>query len=109
MVDFKKEETTKGFIYPVKPLIDALNAYDLAMLEVNKLWGEVQTERDISTLIHKEEKELEKVQMAFYEVTKDRNSMEHCKLADLDFMRKMAQFGNNSEDLISACHKKFKR
>jgi len=37
------------------------------------------------------------VQLAFHALTKDRNSLEHCKLVDLEFMRRCASLADNDQ------------
>lgn len=73
--------------HPFKNTIEALAIYDLGLEERQRLWDTAQSEADVDAADAAEKSALTMVQYAFYEDTKHVNSREHCKLADIGFMR----------------------
>jgi hypothetical protein len=77
--------------YSVAPLVEALNEYDRTAQERQRQWDTVRTEKEVSQAELADGIALQKVQDAFYEVTKDRNSRDNCRRCGLPFMRKVAR------------------
>lgn len=74
----------------VQPLVDALSEYDRTRPEREKLWDDVESNEDVAIAEKADKDALVKVQEAFYQVTKNRNSREHCARVDIDFARQVA-------------------
>lgn len=71
-------------------LKDAIAEYDLGEPGRRAMWDVIQHDGHLRTCQHNDEVALVKVQQAFYEVTKHVNNWEHCRLADIPFMRRIA-------------------
>lgn len=90
----EKPTEIKDFAFSAQPLKDALAEYDRTAAERNRMWATVETSEDVIAAEQADKDALLKVQLAFHELTKDRNSLERCKLAGLDFMRRCAAFSD---------------
>lgn len=87
----------KGFAFSARPLKEALAEYDRTAAERDQLWTNAETNEDVLAAERAEKDALLKVQLAFHALTKDRNSLEHCKLVDLEFMRRCASLADNDQ------------
>lgn len=74
----------------------ALAVYDAGAAERSGMWDQVQTNEDVAVIEREENKALRLVQDAFFKDTKHINSREHCRRADLAFMRRMAALPTES-------------
>lgn len=74
-----------------KPLRDALAEYDRTQPQRDLMLDEVDNDKDFANYQRECDAALEKVQQAFWEVTKHVNGRHHCALADITFMRKIAE------------------
>lgn len=81
---------TKPLAYDVAPLVAAIKEYDETASARKKLWDSIGTNEDVAAAEKADQKALEKVQEAFWQVTQDRNSRENCKRIDIEFARKIA-------------------
>ena len=69
----------------------ALIQYDAGIAARQLAWDTVQTNADVDAAVARGELALRAVQDAFHLDTHDINSKDHCRLADLAFMRRMAE------------------
>lgn len=72
------------------PLINALLEFDRTAPERKALWDKIASSEDFVIAQKADADALIKVQDAFYEVTKQRNSLADCRLATVEFMRHLA-------------------
>ena len=84
--------------YSVKPLIDAIAEYDRTAPERNAMWESASCNLDVFSAEDADRAALTKVQEAFYEVTKDRNSQEDCRRIDIDAMRRLADWAVKNQE-----------
>lgn len=80
----------KPLVYSTEPLKAALVEYNRTAPERQQLWDTVESNGAVEAAERADKAALTRVQDAFYEVTKDRNSREHCRCVDIGFMRKIA-------------------
>lgn len=83
-------KTIVPLAYSIQPLIEALAEYDRTAKERNALWENASCNLDVFAAEDADREALTKVQDAFYEVTKDRNSRGDCRRIDIQAMRKLA-------------------
>lgn len=76
--------------YDIQPLVAALVEYDRTAPEREAIWNDVENDTDVSVAEKADSDALEKVQEAFYQVTKDRNSRDSCRCVDIAYARKTA-------------------
>lgn len=69
----------------------ALIEYDAGKPARDTAWNRVETNDDVTACENADKLALRKVQQAFHKDTSDINSLDHCYLADMDFMRRMAR------------------
>lgn len=81
-------------MYSTKPLVAALEEFDRTAPERAALWDKIETNEDVVVAEKADQDALIKVQQAFWEVTKDRNSRENCACVDISFARKIAALDN---------------
>jgi len=67
----------------------ALIEYDAGKAARDSAWNKVEKNQDVEACEAAEKEALRKVQEAFHKDTHDINSLDHCYLADLAFMRRM--------------------
>lgn len=84
----------KPMIYSVQPLNDALTEYDRTAPERARMWAVAESDEDVDAAEKADEQAIFKVRMALHEVTKDRNSLQSCLRADIQFMRRIAEAKN---------------
>lgn len=80
----------KGLAHSTQGLKDALAEYDRTAAERQRLWDSIACNADVTAAEAADRDALAKVQDAFYEVTRDRNSRDNCRRVDIDFMRRIA-------------------
>lgn len=85
--------TSKHLAYDRAPLIEALNEYDRTAPERQKLWDTIESNQDVMHAEKSDQEALERVQEAFWQVTRDRNSRESCACVSIEFARKIAAIG----------------
>lgn len=83
----------KGLVYNPAPLIEAIKEYDRTAPERQKLWDNIESNQDVRDAEKADLEALERVQAAFWKVTRDRNSLESCLRIDIDFARQIANLG----------------
>ncbi len=88
--------TSKPLAYDPAPLIEALNEYDRTAQERQKLWDNLESNQDVMDAEKAELEALERVQEAFWQVTRDRNSRESCSRIRIEHARKIAAIGKES-------------
>lgn len=76
-----------------QPLVEALIEYDRGLDRRNADWQKVDSAPSLEACKKADAEALHKVRLAFYEVTKDRNSLESAMQVDISFMRKIAALG----------------
>lgn len=76
--------------FSTAPLVEALAEYDRTAPARKEMWDSVESNQDVHAAEKADIDALVKVQDAFYEVTKDRNSRASCAQVGLDFMRRIA-------------------
>ena len=67
----------------------ALTEYDASKAARDSAWNRVEKNEDVDACEAADKAALRKVQEAFHKDTQDINSLDHCYLADLEFMRRM--------------------
>ena len=87
---------TAPFAYCAVPLIAALTEYDRTAPERAAAWDAIESQADIEAAQATDKVALLPVQDAFYELTKDRNSLADCRCCDIKFMRSVAKLATNS-------------
>lgn len=80
-----------GLKYDTQPLVAALAEYDRTAPERKVAWDAAESNADVAIAEKADKDAAEKVQEAFYQVTKDRNSRKNCKCVDITFARKIAK------------------
>lgn len=83
----------KDLIYDVRPLKDAIAEFDRTAAARQLLWNSVSSNEEVGAAESADKAALRRVQDAFYDVTRDRNSHEHCLRVELEFMRRIANLG----------------
>jgi len=71
----------------------ALAEFDATQAARDKAWTTVETAMDVLAAETTDRVALRKVQEAFYKDTMDINSLDHCYLADIGFMRYVSRKG----------------
>lgn len=74
----------------IEPLKTALAEYDRTAVERQHKWDTVESSDDVDAADQADKDALVKVQDAFFEVTRDRNSRDNCGLADIASIREYA-------------------
>lgn len=74
-----------------QPLKDAIAVYDAGIAARADAWDNVDNDADVMACEREDKRALDEVRAAFYELTKDRNSFSAAMLADLPFMRRVAE------------------
>lgn len=69
----------------------ALVQFDATAPARDKAWDDAETTLDLACAGQDDREALSAVQDAFQKDTQDINSLEHCRLVDIGFMRRMAQ------------------
>lgn len=85
------EKSQHGLRYSTAPLKAALAEYDRTKPDRDALFEQIDSNEDVEAWEAEELAALRKVQEAFYEVTRDRNSRETCMCVGLGFMRSLAE------------------
>ena len=67
----------------------ALAIYDATWKDRQKLWDAVETDADVAKADAADKEALDNVRRAFYEDTKDRNSLGNCMIATLSYLREL--------------------
>jgi hypothetical protein len=73
--------------------VDALAEYDASEADRESLFNGITDENSFNAWQSAQNLALEKVQEAFFQVTSNINSREHCRLVDVQFCRKVAAIG----------------
>ena len=94
MIDLDNKD--RRLAYPVDQLVNALNNYDLLKRQLNERLTRVESSKEIYDIEQQEAAALQQVREAFYEATKDRNSMESCMRIDVDFARRIAKYAQET-------------
>jgi hypothetical protein len=69
----------------------ALEEYDASQMHRDSLLENIETDEDVKKWNQVEKESLDRVRVAFYEDTKDRNSKSNCMLLDLPTLRGWAK------------------
>lgn len=75
----------------------ALEEFDAGAAERSRLWDAINCADDVYKAEGREKADLEKLQDAFHQDTKDVNSLAHCRLVPVIVMRHMAKLGERRE------------
>lgn len=75
----------------------AIAEYDRTAQERQQVWDSIQTSEDVDIAERIDEAALRAVQDAFYEDTKDINTLSHCRRVDIGFMRRLAESTSGNE------------
>ena len=85
----------RGFAYSAEPLKAALAEYDRTAPEREKLWESIKNNDDVHRAEQADQQALLMVQEAFYQLTKDRNSLKNCRLVSIKYIREVIDFVNS--------------
>jgi hypothetical protein len=86
-----------GVMRSTQALREAIAEYDASATARGNAWAFVASNEDVLACIEADNDALDKVREAFWQLTSDRNSREHAYLADMTFMRKIAELDGLEE------------
>ena len=99
---------TSVLAFPVAPLVAAIAEFDAGKPARDAAWARIDSPADLAACEAEETLALQKVQAAFWEVTKDRNSKDGCSQVSIEFCRKIASLAVADEAGLSAADRKLR-